>query len=92
MKVDCKHCDLRYDDAERNTICPHDMIMDPEDLKQKDLALSLLGKDICFAHQPDGPVHRIQSINFIGMVELHDMVGDFGPHLFVLAKSEEPKV
>jgi hypothetical protein len=85
MMVACKKCSTLYDDADRTTICPHGLIMPPTDLVQKKLALELCDHDICFAHQPDGPTHRIQSINWNGMVTLHDMVGQFAPHLFVKA-------
>lgn len=88
MRVDCPDCNLSYDDADRSTICPHELIMPIDDLVQKKLALDLCEKDICFAHQPDGPVHRIRSISWNGMVTLHDMVGEFAPHIFVVAKEK----
>lgn len=88
MMVTCADCNLSYDDADRSTICPHDLIMPIDDLVQKKLALDLCEKDICFAHQPDGPMHRIQSVNWNGMVTLHDMVGQFAPHLFVVPNSK----
>jgi hypothetical protein len=90
MMVACKECSTIYNDADRSTICPHDWIMPPIDLMQKKLALELIDHDICFAHQPDGSTHRIQSITWNGMVTLHDMVGQFAPHLFVKA-SEKTK-
>lgn len=86
MRVDCKTCGLSYDDADRNTICPHDLIMPIGDLNQKKAALALCARDICFAHMPDGPSHRVQSVSWNGMITLHDMVGEFAPHLFVVAK------
>jgi hypothetical protein len=61
--------------------------MPPDDLRQKEDGLMLIGRDICFAHQPDGPSHRVQSVNWNGMVTLHDMAGEFAPHLFVLAST-----
>ena len=85
--VPCHDCSTIYDDADRSTICPHNLIMPPADLLQKKLALELCDHDICFAHQPEGSIHRIQSIEWNGMVTLHDMVGQFAPHLFVIAKS-----
>jgi hypothetical protein len=82
----CNDCGTDYDDADRLTFCPHDLIMDADDLAQKKLGLSLIGKPICFAHQPQGPVHRVRSVSWNGMVTLADMVGEFAPHLFVSAR------
>lgn len=87
MIVKCEDCGAEFDDADCSTICPHNLIMPAHDLAQKKLALTLIERDICFAHQADGPVHRIQSINWNGMVTLNDMVGEFAPHLFVPAPS-----
>lgn len=85
MRISCTTCGLSYDDADRNTICPHTLIMPADDLAQKKAGLALMGHAICFAHQP-GPLHRVQAVGWNGMVTLHDMVGEFAPHLFVLAK------
>jgi hypothetical protein len=82
MRVWCSQCDSSYDDAERLTFCPHEPIMDEDDLAQKKAALALLGKELFFAHQPEGPFHRIQSINWNGMITLDGMPGEFAPHLF----------
>jgi hypothetical protein len=65
--------------------------MPAADLAQKKAALALCERDICFAHMPDGPAHRIQSVSWNGMVTLHDMVGEFAPHLFVLAAAATAK-
>lgn len=86
MIVQCEDCGISFDDATRDTGCPHEQFMSDDDLKQKDLGILLLGRDICFAHQPNGPVHRIQSVGWNGMVTLHDMAGEFAPHLFVIHK------
>jgi hypothetical protein len=80
MIVRCPTCQT-YDDAARLTYW--DQFISSDDLLQKDAALALLGKPVCFAHQPDGPAHRVQSIGWNGMVTLNDMVGEFAPHLFV---------
>lgn len=50
---------------------------------------SLIGKQVCFAYQPKGPSHRVQSVGWNGMVTLADMVGEFAPHLFVKARRSE---
>lgn len=84
MIIQCSRCGTTFDDADCNTICPHPPIMPAEDLAQKKAALELMGKDIYFAHQPGGPAHRIQGVSWNGMVTLHDMVGEFAPHLFVV--------
>lgn len=87
MNVMCSECMKRYDDAERSTICPHELIMPAEDLKRKDLALEIIGKYVQFLHESpgSGPRFFVQSCNFIGMVTLEGMVGEFPPHLFRLA-------
>lgn len=86
MMGKCCDCNTWYDDARRNTICPHDLIMPEADMDQKIAGLALCERDVCFAHQPEGPTHRVQSVSWNGMVTLTDMVGEFAPHLFVIAK------
>lgn len=88
MRVNCETCRLSYDDADRSTCCPHDLIMPFSDLQQKKAALALCERDLCFAHMPNGPTHRIQSVSWNGMVTLHDMVGEFAPHLFVISEGK----
>lgn len=82
---DCKKC---YDDARRSTECPHGQFLSDDKIERKDLAMSIIGKDVCFAHMPDGPRYRVQSVGWDGMVTLagDEMVGEFAPHLFVVAK------
>lgn len=82
MLVKCVTCGEAFDDAARTTICPHQLLMSDAHLRQKDLAYALMGKVVRFAHQPDGPDHRIVSCNYIGMVTLRDIVGEFAPSLF----------
>ena len=84
MMTKCPNCGADYDDADRITICPHDLIMPAADLEQKNAALALMERDICFAHEPSGPVHRVQYVTWGGMVGLHGMAGEFAPHLFVV--------
>lgn len=88
MKVRCETCSTDFDDADRLTFCPHELIMPAADLAQKKMGLALCERDICFQHMPAGPVHRVQSVSWNGMVTLHGMAGEFAPHLFVLAASE----
>ncbi len=80
----CVKCDINYDDAKATTICPHERFISDEIAAQKDLAFSLLDKDLYFAHMREGVPFRIQSIGHDGMVELRGMVGQFAPHLFVV--------
>lgn len=89
MIVKCDRCDTEYDDAERDTGCPHRRFLSVENQARKDAAIALIvaEKPVCFAHQPDGPSYRVQSVNFIGMVMIENMPGEFSPHLFVEAKS-----
>jgi hypothetical protein len=84
MIVVCEKCHKRYDDAERSTICPHELLWDPETLARKDVSISLLGKHVSFAHQPHGEVHQVTAVNFEGMVGLHDLPGWFDPIVFVV--------
>lgn len=83
MRVTCGLCSKPFDDAERSTICPHRSIMPKEDLKRKMAAIDLLGQQVRFAHQPDGPWRRIQSMSWNGMLTVEGMEGEFAPHLFV---------
>ena len=75
-----------FDDAEQYTYCPHKRFLSAEEQKQKDAAIALLGEEICFAHQPDGPFFMVRSVGHRGMVEIDGMAGEFAPHLFVIHK------
>ena len=79
----CNDCGMGYDDAQRLTFCPHDEIMPADDLARKDQGIALLGKEVRFNHQPDGPWYRICSVGFRGMVQIEGIPGEFAPHLFV---------
>ena len=84
MRVKCEKCGQTYDDLNRWTICPHEKLMSDDDAKQKDLGLSLIGKDVWFAHLQSGKPHRVQSVGYNGLVTITDMVGEFAPHIFVV--------
>ena len=88
MQVRCRYCFSRFDDADRSTICPHELIMPAEDLVQKKLGLALLEKRIRFKHMPEEEPLRVQSIGWNGMVTLHGMSGEFAPHLFMIEQEE----
>ena len=88
MLVRCNGCGTDYDDAERLTFCPHERIMPAADMEQKKAGLALIGKRVCFAHQPKGPAHHVQAVGWNGMVVLADMVGEFAPHIFILATTD----
>jgi len=52
------------------------------------LGAALLGRDVRFAHQPEGPLHHVNAVASNGMVRLANMAGEFAPHLFVAEESE----
>lgn len=84
MRKWCRACDMRYDDAKASTICPHRVFLTDEQLKQKDLAISLMGKRVRFAHVPaGGETTRVTSCGWDGMVTVEGMSGEFAPHIFV---------
>lgn len=86
MNVTCWECGLAYDDADRLTFCPHELIMPADDLARKKAAIALMdgGSTVRFNHQRDsGPDFHILGIDFIGMVTLRELPGYFAPHLFV---------
>ncbi len=82
MVVTCPKCQAQIDDADQTTICPHPLIVPAEDLAQKKAGVALLGKEVTFRHQPDGPYKKVQSIGWNGMVMIEGFVGEFAPHLF----------
>ncbi len=88
MIVCCDRCAKHYDDAECWTVCPHNPLMSKENMDQKKLAISLLGKEVRFAHDENNPTwYRIQSMGWNGMLTLEGMAGEFAPHLFVAAEN-----
>lgn len=92
MTVTCGFCRERYDDADCVTLCPHALIMPRGDLEQKKLAITLLGKEVRFAHQEVNPTwYRITSMGWNGMLTLDGLPGEFAPHLFVAAGKIEWK-
>jgi hypothetical protein len=82
VNVTCAACGTAFDDADQSTLCPHRLIMAPEDLERKKAALAM-PRRVCFAHMPRGPVLHVTAIGWNGMVRLAEMVGEFAPHLFV---------
>src|SRR6185437_9323801 len=84
MERTCDKCGTSYDDAERSTVCPHYLLMPATDRQRKHAALALLGRQVRFADQPQGPHHRIQSVAWDGMVTLADLPGQFAPEVFVI--------
>ena len=85
MNRQCEECGKHYDDADRSTICPHNLIMPAEDLAQKKLGIAIFGKRVRFAHMPDDTQgRRVISMGWNGMVTLEGMSGEFAPHLFVV--------
>lgn len=90
MQRTCQICRADYDDAIQWTFCPHERFISEEDLERKELALSLIGKDLVWNHEPDGAIVRIQSIGHNGMVTLAGWPGEFAPHLFQIRSTAEP--
>lgn len=85
MLVKCEKCGKQFDDARRSTLCAHDPFLSEAELAQKDLAMTLLGQNICFNHHaPHGAKYRVQSVTFEGMVTIDGLPGEFAPHLFVI--------
>lgn len=78
----CEACGLRYNDAHCSTLCPHHRWLTAPEQERKDLALALLGRDLRWAHLPDGPTVRIQSVEWNGMITLVGWSGEFAPDLF----------
>ena len=58
----------------------------PEELEQ---AKRLVDRCVRFAHQPTGPTHLVVGYTTEGLVVLNDMVGEFGPHIFVVVQAIE---
>jgi hypothetical protein len=91
MKQTCGNCRLSYDDAEHSSICPHHHLLPPDDLHRKHAALMLLGRELRFADQPNGPCHRIETVSWEGMLTLSDLAGEFAPDAFVIAQRRTNK-
>lgn len=86
MERTCSDCLKSYDDAVRSTICPHDPFISTEDMKRKDLGLSLLGQLVRFRHwELNHPPLRVVSVGWDGMITLSGMGGEFTPELFIPA-------
>lgn len=85
MLVKCDKCHKNYNDSREFTFCPHEQFLTDDELRQKDLAISLLGKQVRFASpklpEPKQP-YRIVAVDWHGMVEVSGMSGWFAPHLF----------
>jgi hypothetical protein len=86
MTRTCEMCHRTYDDAACWTFCPHEEVLTPSLRAQKDLAISLFGHHLRWAHDTDltGDVVHVESMNYSGMVTLRERqyAGEFAPHLF----------
>lgn len=80
----CETCQKQYDDAERNTICPHSLIKSPEMQAQWEVGRELLGKMVRFGHMQPGQGWRVNSLTFDGMIGLEGWSDYVAPHLFVI--------
>lgn len=83
----CPKCHKEYDDARRNTFCPHAAFITEAEAKRKDYAMSLIDKVIRFrsGYGPHGP-QRIQSIQSSGFITL---AGHPAHHLYEPTLFEE---
>ncbi len=84
MQVTCENCDACYDDARCWTYCPHDRFISDEDVARKDLAYSLVGKQLLF----DGAPTYVEAISGRGMVDIKGFSGEFAPHLFTVVEGD----
>lgn len=82
MTTICETCGETYDDAARSTICPHRRFLTEAAQARKDLALSLFGCDLYWAHDPDGESLHVLWVTWDGMVGIRGYAGLFAPHLF----------
>lgn len=89
MRVTCEVCHQSYDDAQRLTYCPHDMLMSMADLARKDLAISLMGKSIRLRHEPASKATKVVEINWQGMIIVDGVRGLFDPTMFVVMDGEQ---
>jgi len=78
----CRDCHVTYDDAVCWTCCPHERFISDIVAARKDAAVALMREDLVWAHQPDGPTLRIESISADGMVTLRGWSGEFSPTYF----------
>ena len=84
MTSDCSKCGAHYDDAERITICPHELIKPRWMMEQHNRAIHLLGRLVVFNNMLDGEPMRVTSVNFEGMLTVDALPGEFAPHLVQL--------
>lgn len=87
MRVICAQCREYFDDADRSTICPHDLLMPQDLLDQKKLGLALLGRQVRFNHMTSGRTMRVESVQWDGMITVEGLVGLFAPHLFTVVST-----
>lgn len=89
MQVKCADCGAVYDDAVCSTICDHQRFMTDTDLKRKIAAIDMMGKSVRFLDQAKtGPTHRVIACNFIGMLTISDVAGEFAPRLFKVVEEK----
>jgi hypothetical protein len=70
MIVTCPACQHSYDDARCTMICPHEAFLTEAQAQRKDLAASMVGKNIAFADGGPQAPRRIQSIDWDGFITL----------------------
>ena len=80
MITKCTDCGVAYDDAKCYTVCPHHQFLTDSQLKQKDLAISLLGERVYFFS--DLRTYTVAAVTAEGMVLLDGLKEPFNPQLF----------
>ena len=88
MITKCPACPDEYDDARCSTICPHPLLMSIADMDRKDAAVKLLGKQVRFSHQPEGPYWRVACVGWRGGVSIDGSPGTYSPRSFVEREPE----
>ena len=80
MILSCPTCHLRFDDAERNTRCPHARLLAPADLERKVAAIKLIGRRVRVkVDGPDSLPRLIMCVDWVGRITLYGREGEFDP-------------
>lgn len=58
---------------------------------RRSLAGRLIGRDLRWAHLPDGPLVRVEAVSDSGLVTISGYVGEFAPDLFTIVEDDDRK-
>lgn len=78
MKTTCGICGLAYDDAAASTVCPHDALAPAAVLARKDLAWTLLGRDVTIP-EDRRTARRVHGIRWDGRVLVEGITAPVDP-------------